>query len=59
MSRNRILAAGAVLWTVVAVDGFIHLASGDWIAAALMATVGTVCVAWVALRRRRSEPEGA
>jgi threonine/homoserine/homoserine lactone efflux protein len=59
MSRNRILATGAVLWTVVAADGLAHLAAGDWVAAALMATVGIACVAWVAVRRRRNQPEGA
>ena len=53
MSRNQILAAGAVLWTVVIVDGLAHFASGDWMAAALMAIAGTVTVSWFALRRGR------
>ena len=59
MSRNRILATGAVLWTIVAVDGIAHLASGDWIAVALLLTVGIASVGWVAMRRRGNQPEGA
>jgi hypothetical protein len=53
MSRNRILAAGALLWTVTIADGLAHLVSGDWMAAVLMATVGIVCVSWIAVRRSR------
>jgi hypothetical protein len=47
MSRNRILAAGAFLWALVAVDAIIHIASGDLLAPALMAVTG---IAWVAIR---------
>ena len=57
MSRNRILATGALLWTIAAADGIAHLASGDWMAAVLMGTAGVVCVGWVALRRRRGQSE--
>lgn len=57
MSRNRILAAGALLWTAVAVDGLIHIATGDWLAPALMAITG---IAWVAVRwPRRAKLEAA
>jgi hypothetical protein len=40
MSRNRILAAGALLWTVAIVDGLAHFVSGDLIAPAVMAVLG-------------------
>ena len=53
MSRNRILAAGAVLWTIAAVDALAHLAAGDWIAVALMGTVGIVGVGLIVLRHGR------
>jgi hypothetical protein len=52
MSRNSILAIGAVLWTVVAVDTAMHVAVGDWMAPAIAALVGVAVV--VALRVRRS-----
>jgi hypothetical protein len=53
MSRNQILAAGALLWTVVIIDGLAHFVSGDWMAAVLMAIAGTVTVSWFALRKGR------
>jgi hypothetical protein len=52
MSRNSILAIGAVLWTAVAVDTAMHVAIGDWIAPAIAALVGVAVL--VALRVRRS-----
>jgi dihydroxyacid dehydratase/phosphogluconate dehydratase len=45
MSRNLILVAGAFLWSAVAVDAVVHLASGDWLAPALMAVAAIVFVA--------------
>jgi hypothetical protein len=54
MSRNRIIAAGVVLWTVAILDGAAHLVSGDWIAPALMAVVAVGGVAVIAFRARRT-----
>jgi hypothetical protein len=48
MSRNRILAIGALLWAITAADAMGHVVSGDWIVPASMAVVA---VAWVVLRR--------
>jgi hypothetical protein len=48
MSRNFILTAGTILWSLVAIDGVVHIATGAWTTTALMAVVG---VAWVSLRR--------
>ena len=60
MSRNQILAAGALLWTVAIADGLVHFASGDWMATALMVIAGTVTVGVMVLRRgRRSVSEDA
>jgi hypothetical protein len=53
MSRNLILAIGALLWTVVAIQEIVRIITGDWTATALVAIVG---VAWVALRRARWSP---
>jgi hypothetical protein len=47
MSRTTILAIGALLWGVFAVDSIIHVANGDWIAPAIAGFVGAV---WVAVR---------
>jgi hypothetical protein len=57
MSRNLILATGALLWAIVAIDAIVHIASGDWIAPALMVIAGS---AWVAARwPRQSLAEAA
>jgi hypothetical protein len=53
MSRNRILAAGALLWTVAIVDALAHFVSGDLIAPALMAVLGIAGASWIVLRRGR------
>jgi hypothetical protein len=53
MSRNRILAAGALLWTVAIVDGLAHVVSGDLIAPAVMAILGIAGASWIVLRRGR------
>jgi hypothetical protein len=60
MSRNRILIAGGLLWTVAIVDGLAHVVSGDMLAPALMAVAGIAGVSLIAARRgRRSvSPEG-
>ena len=48
MTRNSMLAIGAVLWAAVAVDTVVHVAIGDWIAPAIAALVG---IGFVAARR--------
>ena len=48
MSRNFILTAGTILWSLVAIDGVVHVLTGAWTTTALMAIVG---VTWVSLRR--------
>jgi hypothetical protein len=53
MSRNLILATGALLWAVVAVDAIVHVFTGNWTTTAMMAIVA---VAWVGLRRARWSP---
>jgi hypothetical protein len=50
MSRTFILSAGALLWTLVAVDAIVHIATGAWTTAALMALMG---IGWVSVRRAR------
>src|SRR5215218_5793922 len=49
MSRNRILAVGAVLWTVAIVDGAAHFVAGDLIAPALMAVAAVGGVSLIAI----------
>ena len=55
MSRNLMIAMGAILWTAFAVDAFVHVAIGYWIAPVVAAIAG---VAYVAIRRaaRRVKP---
>jgi len=48
MSRNRILATGALMWAVVAVDAIGHAVTGDWVVPSGMVVV---TAAWVVLRR--------
>ena len=48
MTRNSMLAIGAVLWAAVAVDTVVHVAIGDWIAPAIAALVG---VGFIGARR--------
>jgi hypothetical protein len=47
MSRTFILAAGTILWAVVAVVAVVHVLNGTWTSAAMMALLG---VAWITLR---------
>jgi hypothetical protein len=56
MTRNSILAIGAVLWAAVAVDTVVHVAIGDWIAPAIAALVGVGFVAARRVRRRVPTP---
>jgi hypothetical protein len=59
MSRNRVLAIGAVLWTAVSLDVIARLVMGDLVVPAsmvIMATLGTACIAVRQARRRRPEP---
>jgi Flp pilus assembly protein TadB len=53
MSRNQILAAGALLWTVVILDGFAHFVSGDVLAPAFMIIVAIASVFVLRVRRSR------
>jgi hypothetical protein len=48
MSRTFMLTAGTILWSLVAIDALVHIATGAWTTAALMAAVG---VGWVMVRR--------
>jgi hypothetical protein len=60
MSRNFILAMGALLWGLAALDAFVHLAEGDLLTPAVMASAGILGVAFIGLRWARQEtPEGA
>jgi hypothetical protein len=52
MSRNYVLAAGAVLWTVVGLIAFVYLLNGNVLIPALMAAVGIPWLAWLGLTRR-------
>jgi hypothetical protein len=56
MTRNSMLAIGAVLWAAVAVDTVVHVAIGDWIAPAIAALVGVGFVAVRRVRRRILTP---
>ena len=42
MSRNLILAVGALLWGAFALDAAFHVATGDWMAPAFAVVVGLV-----------------
>ena len=53
MSRNLILATGALLWSLVAIEAVVHVITGYWAANAIVAIVG---VSWVTLRRARWSP---
>jgi cytochrome c-type biogenesis protein CcmH/NrfF len=44
---------GTLLWTVFAVDAFVHVVTGFWIAPVVAVLVGVV---WVAMRRMRQAP---
>jgi hypothetical protein len=60
MSRTFILAMGALLWGLAALDAFVHLAEGDWMTPAVMGSAAVIGVAWIALRwARKGTPEGA
>lgn len=50
MTRDQILVAGGLLWTVFAVDAISHIATGDWIAPVVAGIVG---LTWVAIRLPR------
>jgi hypothetical protein len=55
MSRNLMIAMGAILWAAFAVDAIVHVAIGYWIAPVAAGIAG---VAYVAIRRatRRARP---
>ena len=48
MSRNLILAVGALLWIAFAIDAVFHVATGDVMAPAVAGLVGLV---WLTTRR--------
>ena len=50
MSRNLILAIGALLWAVLGAVAAFHLVTGDWMPLVFAALVG---VAYVTTRRVR------
>jgi hypothetical protein len=52
MSRNFVLALGALLWAGVAVDGFAHIVGGDLITPAVVGIGGTI---WAAVRWPRQK----
>jgi hypothetical protein len=55
MSRNRILAAGVLLWAVAALDMLIHITSGDWLGPSIAVVMGIAFVAVRMPRRARLE----
>jgi len=52
MSRNLILAVGALLWTVAILDGLVHLATGAWPVTVAMVVAGIAGAALIAVRQR-------
>ena len=52
MSRNLILAVGALLWTVAILDGLAHLVTGAWPVTVAMVVVGIAGAALIAVRQR-------
>jgi hypothetical protein len=59
MSRNFMIAMGAMLWTAFAVDAIVHVATDFWIAPAVAGIVGVVWVAMRRMRVRRGLPEAS
>ncbi|MEO8436983.1 MAG: hypothetical protein ABI562_00890 [Chloroflexota bacterium] len=55
MSRELIIALGAIAWAVFAFDAIVHVIDGDWIISAIAVAVGAVWIAW--LRMRQHAPE--
>jgi UPF0716 family protein affecting phage T7 exclusion len=51
MSRNQILAVGALLWSVAILDGVVHVAIGMWITTVLMVVAGIGGASLIAVRR--------
>jgi UPF0716 family protein affecting phage T7 exclusion len=51
MSRNQILAIGALLWSVAILDGVVHLAIGMWLTTVLMVVAGIGGASLIAVRR--------
>jgi hypothetical protein len=59
MSRNFILAMGALLWGLAAFDALIHLTEGDLLTPAVMGVGAIVGVTWITFRwARKGTPEG-
>ena len=53
MSRNQILAVGALLWTVAILDGLVHVVTGAWVTALVMLVAGILGATWIVMRPRR------
>ena len=52
MSRNQILAMGALFWSVAILDGVVHLAIGMWMTTVLMVVAGIAGASLIAVRQR-------
>ena len=52
MSRNQILAVGALLWSVAILDGLVHLATGAWLVTLIMVVAGIGGASVIAVRQR-------
>ena len=52
MSREVIIALGAIAWAVFAIDAIVHVLDGDWIISAIAVAVGAVWIAWLRVRRQ-------
>ena len=53
MSRTFIVRIGALLWSLVAIDAVVHVLTGAWTTAAMMAIVAAT---WITLRRASWSP---
>lgn len=51
MSRELVIALGAIAWAVFAIDAIVHVIDGDWIISAIAVAVGAVWIAWLRMRR--------
>ena len=56
MSRNQILAVGALLWSVAILDGLVHLATGAWMVTLIMVVAGIGGASVIAVRRGLDGP---
>jgi hypothetical protein len=56
MSRSLILALGAIVWALAALDAIVHVADGNWMAPGL---AGVVLIVWIGARvaQRLTRPD--